>query len=91
MNIIKDSFLVYIRTKPEVVYERMLQRGREEEEKVPFEYLKDLHDVHEKWLYYKTLHYCPAPVLILDGNLDKSIIDSEYEKFEPKILTKTIC
>lgn len=64
-----------------------MERGRLEEKMIPFQYIQDLHDIHEKWLYHKTLHKCPAPVLIMDGNLDKSKIGLEYEKVEPKIFS----
>lgn len=68
------------------MHERVLKRNREEEQTIPLQYLQDLHQMHENWLYYKTLHSCPAPVIVLDGNLDKTTIDLEYEKFEPSIL-----
>lgn len=54
-------FPVYLRTTPEVVYERMKIRGRDEESTVSFEYLKELHDLHENWLIHG-LKERPAPV-----------------------------
>lgn len=43
-------FSVYLRTTPEVVYERIKKRARFEESNVPLKYLKDLHEAHENWL-----------------------------------------
>ncbi|KAJ8926874.1 hypothetical protein NQ314_020725 [Rhamnusium bicolor] len=68
------DLIVYLRTTPEVVYKRMMERNRAEEKSVSFDYLKELHDIHENWLYYKNLHHCPAPVLVLNADLDKSDI-----------------
>nr|XP_022913829.1 deoxynucleoside kinase-like [Onthophagus taurus] len=84
----KVDLVVYLRTSPEIVYERMLQRNRDEEKTVSIEYLKKLHDVHENWLYYKNAYSCPAPVLVLDANLDKKTIVKEYIKSEKLILNK---
>lgn len=53
--------LVYLRTTPEVVYERMKARGRSEETSVSLDYLKQLHDLHEDWLVHG-LKDRPAPV-----------------------------
>lgn len=66
----------------------MLKRNREEERSVSLEYLKSLHEMHENWLYHKTMFSCPAPVLVLNADLDKSMINQEYEKYEDNILNK---
>lgn len=55
--------LVYLRTTPEVVYERMKVRGRSEESTVDLGYLKQLHDLHEDWLIHGRKDR-PAPVSI---------------------------
>lgn len=78
-----------MRTTPEVVYERMMKRNRAEEKSVPLEYLQSLHELHEDWLYYKSLHSLPAPVVVLNADLDRSVITDEYEKCET-ILTKEV-
>lgn len=54
-------YIVYLRSSPEVVYERMKERARSEESFVPLEYLKQLHDLHENWLIHG-LFERPAPV-----------------------------
>jgi deoxynucleoside kinase len=82
------DLFVYLRTAPEVVYERILKRDRTEERTVPFEYIKSLHEIHEDWLYHKTLYDCPVPVFTIDANMDLSEITGEYKKFENQILEK---
>jgi len=42
--------IVYIKTSPEICFERMGGRGRQEETGVSLGYLKDLHRMHEEWL-----------------------------------------
>ncbi|XP_060537310.1 deoxynucleoside kinase-like [Cylas formicarius] len=84
------DLIIYLRTTPEVVYERMLQRNRAEEKSVSLEYLKALHQIHEEWLFHKTLFELPANVIILNANLDKSIITDEYIKCVPQVLNRTM-
>ena len=55
------DLIVYLRTDPEVAHDRIKKRARDEESCVPFEYLKDLHELHENWLIHGTC-YRPAPV-----------------------------
>ncbi|XP_067002408.1 deoxynucleoside kinase-like [Anabrus simplex] len=80
------DLIVYLRTKPEVVYERMKSRAREEESCVPLEYLQKLHELHEEWLYHRTHFTCSAPVLILDANKSQNEMKDEYCKIESRIL-----
>lgn len=44
------DLIIYLRTSPEVAYERMMDRGRKEEAGAPLEYLRLLHDAYEDWL-----------------------------------------
>lgn len=46
------DLIVYLRTSPEVAYDRIKKRARDEESCVPIEYLKDLHTLHENWLIH---------------------------------------
>ncbi|KAG5684026.1 hypothetical protein PVAND_013279 [Polypedilum vanderplanki] len=82
---IQCDLIVYLRTNPEIVYKRMKQRGRTEESKVTLQYLKDLHNHHENWLIHGKFNI-PAPVLIIDANLDRESILKEYEEAEKMIL-----
>jgi deoxyadenosine/deoxycytidine kinase len=41
---------IYIRTSPEICYDRIAARGRSGEEVISLEYLQKCHDLHERWL-----------------------------------------
>jgi hypothetical protein len=53
---------VYLRTDPEVAFERTQLRARKEERRLTLQYMKKLHDLHEDWLINQTKFSCPAPV-----------------------------
>lgn len=82
---IQADLIVYLRTSPQVVHERMMKRARSEESQVPLEYLQQLHELHENWLIHGAFHR-PAPVLVLDANLDLDCIGQEYQRSEKDIL-----
>ncbi|MCL6268802.1 deoxynucleoside kinase [Sansalvadorimonas sp. 2012CJ34-2] len=44
------STVVYLRTTPQVAYDRLINRARAAEDGTPLEYLKDLHNFHEACL-----------------------------------------
>ncbi len=44
------SAVVYLRTTPEVAYDRLISRGRNAENGTPLEYIQDLHNFHEACL-----------------------------------------
>ncbi|KAF7282851.1 deoxynucleoside kinase-like [Rhynchophorus ferrugineus] len=87
MNINID-LIVYLRTSPEIVYQRIMERNRPEEKLVSLEYIQSLHEIHEDWLNNKCLHHCPAPVLIINADLDKAIIQREYQHWKSAILNE---
>lgn len=69
----KPKGFIYLRTTPEVCYERVKKRNRSEEQGAPYDYYKSEFDFHEKWLRDKNVDYAwlkDVPVLILDGNQD---------------------
>lgn len=41
---------MYLKTSPDVTYQRMLSRARPEEVSVPMTYLMDLDRLHDEWL-----------------------------------------
>lgn len=79
---IRVDLIVYLRSSPEIVHQRIKQRGRTEESLVPLSYLQELHFLHEDWLIKKNKGNNNIPVLVLDGNLNQDEIESEYKKLE---------
>lgn len=55
---------VYIRTPPEVCYQRVNKRGRSGEEGISMEYLTRCHDLHDAWLMGNSY--------VIDGTLPTS-------------------
>ena len=48
-DVMPDAY-IYLRTSPEISFERMKKRSRGGEEEVPLDYLKLLHNKHEEWM-----------------------------------------
>ncbi|CAG4983930.1 deoxynucleoside kinase [Colias croceus] len=87
---VNADLIVYLKSSPSVVYERIKKRARSEEQCVPLDYIEQLHTLHEDWLINRTHAECPAPVLVLDADLDISQITEEYKKSEHQILRKAV-
>lgn len=62
----KPNGIVYLKCSPEKCFERMYKRGRNEENTIPIEYLKELDDLHEEWIR----NWKETPVLIIDNEKD---------------------
>ena len=60
---VKADGYIYIRTNPQISYNRIAKRSRTEESSIPFKYLEQVHQKHQQWL-----NSTKTPVLILDGN-----------------------
>ncbi|XP_026472013.1 thymidine kinase 2, mitochondrial-like [Ctenocephalides felis] len=84
MNINLD-LIVYLRSSPEIVHKRMLQRCRSEEMAVPLEYLKQVHESYEQWLIQTPPENLPSPVLIIDADQSLDDIVKSYKKYESRI------
>lgn len=87
---IEADLIVYLKTTPSVVHDRIKKRARSEEQCVPLSYIEELHQLHEDWLVNRTFGECPAPVLMIDADLDLSQITEEYKKSEHQILRRAV-
>ncbi|XP_064643760.1 thymidine kinase 2, mitochondrial-like isoform X2 [Lineus longissimus] len=83
---VKVDLFVYLKADPETCYERIKQRARKEESTVPLSFIKELHDLHEKWLIEQSLGKLPAPVLVLDANIEMPKMTDVYETHKREIL-----
>jgi deoxyadenosine/deoxycytidine kinase len=57
---------IYLKADPNISYQRMVNRTREEEQSVPLEYIKSVSDKHDKWL----LETESSPVETIEVNRD---------------------
>jgi len=72
--------IIYLRTDPQVVYERIFKRNRSEEMKIPLSYFKDLHRMHEDWLIHKNVTQPMPKVIVIDANEDLSLLKLNYRQ-----------
>ncbi|KAK3089826.1 hypothetical protein FSP39_006846 [Pinctada imbricata] len=81
------DLIVYLRADPSICYERIKKRSRKEEAGVPFELIKDLHELHEEWLVQQKYYKAPAPVLVsLDANCEYQRMTEVYDMKRQEIL-----
>lgn len=92
------DLIVYLRTDPEVVFDRIKKRCRNEEMTIPLDYLRCLHRLHERWLNprgaveendadeFAASYPVPAPVLIIDGNCSADQMVHLIEREKMRIL-----
>jgi len=79
--------VIYLRTDPDVIYERVAKRNRKEEMKIPLSYFKEMHRLHEAWLMERTSAGSAdlPPVIVIDANQDISVLQKTYRKLAKDI------
>lgn len=77
------DLIIYLKTTPEVAWERVKLRARKEEECVSLEYIKRIHLLHEQWLCSD----CPpCKVMTLDVDQDVTLYPKLYLNFVKELL-----
>lgn len=64
---------IYLRSPAQACYERIMHRGRQEENPITMDYLQRLEEKHEQWLIHKTGvpdQIASVPTLVLDFSKD---------------------
>ena len=79
------DLVIYLRTSPEVAYQRLKERARPEEKIVPLEYLQELHNLHEEWLK-DTTNTGGGKILVIDADKDIEQVPDVYSEHESTIL-----
>lgn len=80
---------IYLRTSPEICFERINKRNRTGEELVSLSYLRNIHDRHEKFLVSKEsldLNLRHVPVLVLDVTAEFQTNTTSFELLREKII-----
>ncbi|KAK7334422.1 hypothetical protein VNO80_26179 [Phaseolus coccineus] len=72
-GLIPDGF-IYLRASPDTCHKRMMLRKREEEGGVTLDYLRDLHEKHESWLFpFQSGNHGVLSVNKLPHHIDNSL------------------
>ena len=83
---IEVDLIIYLRTDPEVAFERLKKRNRGEEQLIPIEYIRQLHDLHEKWLLKDRRGPLPTPkVIVVDANMRLTEMEDEFHRKEEEL------
>ncbi|OBS72622.1 hypothetical protein A6R68_12795 [Neotoma lepida] len=81
------DLIVYLRTTPEICYQRLKMRCREEEKVIPMEYLSAIHRLYEEWLVTGSLFPAAAPVLVIEADHELEKMLELFEQNRARILT----
>lgn len=81
------ELIIYLRTSPHVVHERILRRGRNEERHIPISYIQELHELHDKWLLGGE---CKSEVVVVDADASQDTLTTNMEYIKQKILNRVL-
>ncbi len=79
-DIQKTQKVIYLKTKPEVCFERISKRNRDGESNIPLDYLENCHNYHEDMI--KNIN---DEVLVIDSNVDTDINPNIINEWIDKI------
>jgi deoxynucleoside kinase len=74
--------VIYLRTTPDIAFQRVTKRNRQEEMALPQAYFEEMHRLHENWLIHRnSTDSADLPtVIIIDANRDLSTLGYTYRK-----------
>lgn len=75
------DLIIYVRSTPEEIYERVQQRGRIEERQIDINYIRLLHNLYDQWINRLSI-----PVVYVDSDLPPMEMEMEYKKCKNTIL-----
>lgn len=81
MTNINQTKIIYLKCTPEKCHERTKIRKRPEEDEIPLEYLKLIHDKHENWFK----EHDPKNVLVIDTTEDFKGSDTRVNEMFSKL------
>lgn len=73
---IQNSQHVYLRCQPEISYQRLKQRNRNEESGISFDYINQIHKRHEEWLIDRNNSKC----VVLDASNSFNVNDDDMRQ-----------
>lgn len=82
-NVVQPAGFIYMQVDPQVCYDRLRKRSRNEEATVSLDYIQRLADKHENWLIDKkdiSKKLMNVPVLTLPCNIDFENNKAEQER-----------
>lgn len=75
---VQVDLIIYLRTTPDVAFQRLKSRGRQEEEAVPINLLSSLHYLHEEWIAMER-DIRGTPIVIIDADQSLAELQPLYD------------
>ena len=82
--------IIYLRTDPEIAFERIQNRNRKEERNITLQYIRDLHQLHERWLFEQKDYITNVPVKVIDANGSLESLQPIYNGIRNDLLQQYI-
>jgi len=79
---------VYLRTSPEVAYQRVIARGRPEEASLGIEFFRKVHSLHDSWLLWENKTVV-QPVIVINADEDISTLQKKYRQLSKAVYRAT--
>jgi len=88
---IRVDLILYLKASPEVCLQRIHSRKRQEETKIPLQYLANLDQLHDNWLSApQEDERFVAPVLTIPAEGSKADMERIFQEISPYVLGEKI-